>query len=82
MTHKQAVFELFYSRYASNPDNFNSLLFRLFQKADSDNRMRLRLGFPELYEAWKEWSDSPTEKEFFAKYGFTRESLNTPQEFE
>lgn len=82
MTHKKAVFELLYWRYGRDPDNLNSHIFYLFQKADSENRYRLRLGFLELYDAWLEWKEAPNEETFFMRYGFTRESLNEPQVFE
>lgn len=38
-------------------DWFSSELLRLIAKADSSNRAKLRLAFPEHVEAYEEWLD-------------------------
>jgi hypothetical protein len=65
----QAVRELHFWQYGQNSFNFSSLLYVLMQKADSNNRVKLAIGFPVEYEAFCEWSDAPSQDAFFEKYG-------------
>lgn len=65
----KAVKELYYWQYSDNPTNFTAILFRLMQKADPSNRRKLRVGFPIECAAYQEWCASPTQDEFFEKYG-------------
>ena len=64
MTRKEAVMELFHWQNSTG-DNFHSMLYRLIEKADIGNRIRLRRGFPEEVQAYMNWQASATSKEFF-----------------
>lgn len=65
----EAVKRLHFWQYGSNPDNFTSLLYLMFQKADIANRTKLAWAFPFEYLAWQEWNSSPSQDAFFEKYG-------------
>lgn len=68
---KEARQEVYYWQLGKGTgDNFSCLLFRLMGKADSSNRLRLALGFPEEHQAYREWWDSLDTKALFAKWGF------------
>ncbi len=67
----RAVKELYYWQvHGPDATNFTALFFVMFQKGSGGNRERLALGFPWEYEAWKQWNESPTQEEFFSKFGF------------
>lgn len=68
-THEEAVKLLHIWQYSSRADNFTSLLFCMFAKADRDNYYRLKSAFPLEAAAYEEWMQSPTQQEFFEKYG-------------
>lgn len=65
----EAVRRLHFWQYGNNPDNFTSMLYTMFGKADALNRSRLAMVFPAEYWAWREWQDSPSQDEFFERYG-------------
>ncbi len=65
----RAVKELHYWQYGPNPTNFTSMLYLMFQKADSLNKVRLTIAFPFEALAYKEWCESTSQDEFFEKYG-------------
>lgn len=69
MTYPEAVKELYFSPFGSNPTNFHAQLYFLIGEADSFNRERLRLGFPTEIQVWEAWQSSPNEAEFFAAHG-------------
>lgn len=50
--------------------NFTACLYRLFEKADAKNFLRLERGFPAEASVWREWLASPGAAKFFDKYGF------------
>ena len=60
--------DLYRTQYNPNADWFTAQLYRLFQKADSGNRRRLAIGFPEHYQVWLDWYTAPNEREFFAEF--------------
>lgn len=68
----KAVERLYYWQYG-DPSSFYSMLYTLFQKADIDNKRKLALCFPYELMAYLNWCNSPTQDEFFKKYGFNRE---------
>jgi len=43
---------------AGHGDWFTALLLRLINKADSSNRARLAIGFPEEVKAYEEWESN------------------------
>jgi len=56
-TMEKAREEVFnWQRYQHAASNFSSQIINLFGKADSDNLLRLKTAFPELYSAYSEWS--------------------------
>lgn len=75
-----AVRQLHYWQYGDRADNFSSILYILFQKADADNRSRLALGFPEYHDAWMEWNRTESQDAFFAKYNLPARRLDEPYE--
>lgn len=40
---------------AGRGDWFGAQLIRLIAKADTENREKLRLGFPDYVKAWEKW---------------------------
>ena len=74
-----AVRELHYWQYGDG-DNFSSILYFLFQKADASNRGRLAAGFPEYHDAWVEWQNTESQDAFFAKYNLPAHRVETPYE--
>jgi hypothetical protein len=50
-------------------DNFTSLLFTLYRKADPENATKLLCAFPEEIKALNEWLTSETPRAFYARYG-------------
>ncbi len=74
----RAVKELYWWQvHGPEATNFTALLYTLMQKGSGGNRERLGLGFPWEFEAWKQWNASPTQEEFFAKFGFGSTSSPT-----
>lgn len=71
---EEAVIELYYWQYATNPTNFTSKLFELMQKADGENFKRLCAAFPEESNALILWMEAPDQNEFFKEWG-----LNMPK---
>jgi hypothetical protein len=49
--------------------NFSVQLFRLICKADSENMAKFLRGFPEHTIVYLLWYESPTEDEFYEKWG-------------
>lgn len=45
----------------NNSGSFCSKLLELFTKADLTNRIRLATAFPEAYDAYNAWYNSPSE---------------------
>lgn len=66
----QAVERLHQWQYAGL-DSFTACLFNLFMKADPMNRLKLGVGFPEEFLAFREWNDSSDQEAFFKKYGLS-----------
>jgi hypothetical protein len=62
---KNLVRELYFSQTRDN-DNFSSLLFVLFQKADSNNYAKLKKGFPLEELVFRSWRTAKSEKQFFS----------------
>jgi hypothetical protein len=63
-----AVRELYFSIYGSNPTNFTAQLYHLIGKADGRTRARLRLAFPDEVNAWEAWQTCGNEKQFFDSF--------------
>lgn len=70
VTYDQAVKELYYSLYGTNPTNYHAVLYQLIGKADLQNKALLRLAYPMEVHAWEEWQASENESEFFSRFGF------------
>jgi len=70
ITYEDAVKELYYSLYATNPTNFHAVLYRLIGKADGQNKARLRLAYPLEVKAFDDWQASENPADFFRQYGF------------
>ena len=68
-THAEAMQELWYWLYGTNPTNFSSILFTLISKSDMQNRARLQAAFPVEFNAWMLWQANENEIEFFKKWG-------------
>ena len=58
-----------YWQYGREPTNFTSMLLTLLQKADIDNRHKINLLWPEIYQAWQEWNDCESQDAYFIRYG-------------
>lgn len=64
--YEQLKFDLWMALNAvRTSDWFNAHLFRLFNKADLQNRYRLRKGFPDEWEVFFAWWTSEDENEFY-----------------
>lgn len=68
-THAEAMQELWYWLYGTNPTNFSSILFDLISKSDMQNRARLHAAFPVEMNAWMLLQANENEIEFFKKWG-------------
>lgn len=68
---QQAVRELYFWHCRGlAATNFTACLYRLFEKADTRNFLRLERGFPAEASVWREWLSSHSAPKFFDKYGF------------
>lgn len=65
---KDAVKELWYWQYGTNPTNFTSVLYTLIAKADLGNKARLETAFPMECEAFDLWQEAPDADEFFNSF--------------
>lgn len=54
-TIKEGMVQLHYWQWGTNPDNYTSMLFNLYAKADSENMRRLELVYPNELMAYKVW---------------------------
>jgi hypothetical protein len=66
---KDAVHELWYWQYGTNPSNFTSKLFELMQHADLENQQRLASAFPIEYQALELWMIAQNQRDFFKQWG-------------
>ena len=66
---EEAVKELYFWQFGTNPTNFTAQLYSLFQKADMSNKARLSAVFPFEAEALKRWEIAKDQNEFFALWG-------------
>jgi hypothetical protein len=71
----EAVKELWYWQYGTNPTNFSSRLFELMQKADRENLARLGHAFPVEFAAYSLWMDCEDQDALFAEFGFNRPAV-------
>lgn len=71
LTFDEAVKELYFSIYGSNPTNFHAILYHLISKADPENLERLWTIYPAEVRAWRAWQASNDEVAFFSQFGFT-----------
>lgn len=69
MTYADAVKELYYSLYGTNPTNYHTLLYRLIAKADKQNRALLRVVYALEVLVFEEWEHADDEKKFFEENG-------------
>lgn len=69
MTLEEAIKELYFWQYSSDPSWFTAKLFDLIAKADPLNRFKLAEVFPAEVKAWMMWQESPNEEEFFRSHG-------------
>lgn len=60
---EQAIRDLYFSQRGG--DSFRCQLYRLFGKADPNNRTRLALAFPVESQAYAMWYRAPDEQAFF-----------------
>lgn len=67
LDYEQAKFDLFLTLFRG-ADSFSAQLYRLFEKADLNNRARLGSAFPIQYKTWLDWQNSPNERDFFKEY--------------
>jgi len=68
-----AIREIYFWQF-SNTGCFNQQLLDLFGKADFNNRAKLRLAYPELYEAWIEWNNAGDYgNDLFREHGLLKE---------
>lgn len=67
--YKEAVNQVYYWQY-NYTKSFNNKLLDLFGKADFDNSLRLKRGFPELVAAYADWYLSDDQDAFFKLHGF------------
>ena len=67
-TLKKAVFDLYLWQYDQQASHFSVHLYKLMQKADTENFKRLAAVFPMEAQAFRLWHDSEDAKEFFISY--------------
>lgn len=67
MTREHARFEMWRWQY-DRGDNFTQMFYTLYAKGDSDNKGRLRLGFPVEVRAYEEWYNSEHPEELLEKW--------------
>lgn len=66
---EEAIKELYYWQYGTNPTNFTSRLFDLMTKADIQNRCLLAIAFPFESKALELWHAAKSEEVFFKEWG-------------
>ena len=66
--YKRLKEDLYLTTHRPNADWFTAQLYRLFNKADANNKRRLAIGFPDHYQVWLDWYNAPNEREFFAEF--------------
>lgn len=79
------VYELWIALKRDDATNFTAQLFRLIQKADPCNLLKLSLAYPLHVRAFREWQFSKSETEFFAWFRIdaaTGSNLKQPLEVE
>ena len=64
--YEKRCFDLFLWQHGD--DFFTCKLYSLIQKADMDNRNKLRQCFPVEVAVFEEWYNTATEEEFFMKW--------------
>jgi len=65
---ERKVFDFKLYRTNGACSSFVASLYNLIERADKNNREKIRLGFPVEVEIFEEWQAAPTEKDFFNKY--------------
>lgn len=68
MTYEEAVKELYRTIVSAEATNYHACLYRLIQKADPENKARLRAGYPQEVKAFEDWQSSARSLEFFDQY--------------
>jgi len=70
---KKAVTELYFYEKTRTAGGFMTQLFQLIQKADSDNKARIRMGFPNEVEAMELWNNAENYgDDLFKEYGLMK----------
>lgn len=70
MNYEEAVKELYYSLYGTNPTNYHARLYELIGKADIFNKARLRGAYPVEVQVFDDWQNSIEGPKFFERFGF------------
>ena len=70
LTYPQAVKELFYTLFGTNPTNYHADLYLLIGKADLANKALLKLAYPMEVQVWEDWQAAKSQAEFFEQFGF------------
>lgn len=66
---KQTARQALYDWQYRDQSSFYSRLYDLIAKADTINKFRLEMGFPEFVQVYDEWFNFPTSQHYFLKYG-------------
>lgn len=65
----KAIKELHHWWHSYMDHSFTAELFNLIHTADSVNRTKLAIGFPEEVLAWTMWQQAPDEQKFWKENG-------------
>lgn len=76
-TLEQWAFEIWIWQH-QNAGSFCSQLLSLFSKADSRNKARLAIAFPNAARAFIMWQTSENESDFYDAFESIREKLKAP----
>ena len=68
MTRKEELARDLFLAMQCDDTFFRAHLYRLFNKADGENQMRLSAVYPEEYGLWREWHASRNDFAFYRRY--------------
>lgn len=66
---KQLAYDLYLTYETGRADHFTADLFRLINKADALNKLRLASGYPDHVAILKEYHETEHAEDFYRKYG-------------
>jgi hypothetical protein len=69
-------FSLFLKKFGNRAGGFETALWNAFAAADIFNMVKLSMGFPVHHQVYRDWYNSPSEREYFAEYLQEQEASN------